>query len=126
MHMNRLHIAALAALSALSVTPAAAQAPAQTIRVFNFGFGPQPIQLAAGQPVTLTFVNQSGSGHDFTAPQFFAASRITGGSAPEGEIELRPHETKTITLIPRAGVYSAHCSHFLHATMGMHDQIVVR
>lgn len=124
--MNRLHIAALAALSALSAAPAAAQAPAQTIQVWSFGFAPKPIALAAGQPVTLTFVNRSGGGHDFTAPQFFAASQIIAGAAPEGEIELGPHQSKSITLIPRAGVYSAHCSHFLHAAMGMRDQIVVR
>lgn len=116
---------ALVLALAISV-PAAAQAPAQTITVYNFGFGPKPIVLAAGRPVTLTFVNQSGSGHDFTAPEFFAASQITAGAAPDGEIELRGHQTRTITLVPRAGTYSAHCSHFMHAPMGMRDQIIVR
>jgi plastocyanin len=28
-------------------------------------------------------------------------------------------------LVPRAGTYAAHCSHFLHSSMGMTDQIIV-
>jgi plastocyanin len=125
--MTRILFAGLAALSFLSVGSAAGQPAASTvqIRVWSFGFAPNPLQLAAGRPVTLQFVNQSGSSHDFTAHRFFASSTITGGAAPGGEIELKPHETKTITLIPRAGTYPAHCSHFLHETLGMHDDIVV-
>jgi plastocyanin len=76
--------------------------------------------------VTLTFVNESGSGHDFTAKRFFASSRIVAGSAPDGEIELRGHETKSITLVPAAGTYKAHCSHFFHKQMGMTDEIIVQ
>ena len=124
--MNRLHITALAALSAFSAQPAVAQPAALTVQLWSYGIGPRPMTLTAGRPVTLTFVNQSGGGHDFTAPEFFAASQITAGSAPGGEVELRGHETKTVTLIPRAGTYQAHCSHFMHSSFGMHDQIVVR
>ena len=105
--------------------PALAQPAAVTIDVQNFSFAPTPIHLRAGQPVTLTFVNHSGGGHDFTAAKFFAAARITAGAAPEGEIELRGHETRSITLVPAAGTYNAHCSHFLHKQMGMSDLIVV-
>jgi len=123
--------AALAALSLISIASAAAQPAggavpaARTIQVWSYGFGPQPIQLAAGQPVTLAFVNQAGVGHDFTAKDFFANSAITAGAAPGGKIELAPHATVAITLTPRAGTYMAHCSHFLHESLGMHDQIVV-
>jgi len=105
--------------------PAAAQPATQTITVWSFGFAPRPIPLAAGRPVTLVFVNRSGGSHDFTASAFFARSTITAGAAPGGEIELRGHETKSVTLIPRAGTYPAHCSHFLHTQFGMSDQIVV-
>ena len=124
----------LPATSALSLalalptsTPAPAQsAPAgQTVLVYSFGFSPRPIHLAAGRPVTLTFVNRSGSAHDFTAKSFFASSRILAGAAPDGEIELMPHQTRSVTLVPRAGDYKAHCSHFLHSAMGMSDTIVV-
>lgn len=112
--------------SALAIpTAAQAQPAAQTISVSSFSFTPKPIHLTAGQPVTLAFVNRSGSGHDFTAKTFFGSARLTAGAAPGGEIELRGHETKTITLVPRRGTYTAHCSHFMHTQMGMTDQIIV-
>jgi plastocyanin len=121
-----LHIRLSLTAALLSLASAAlAQPTAQTITVSSFSFAPKPIHLIAGQPVTLTFVNSSGSGHDFTAKTFFAASRITVGAAPDGEIELRGHETKSITLIPQRGTYTAHCSHFFHTQMGMSDQIIV-
>ena len=116
---------AVAALVLGMFSPAAAQPAGRTIDVWNFAYAPKPIHLAAGKPVTLTFVNRSGSGHDFTAKSFFASSRILSGSAPGGEIELPPHRTATITLVPRAGTYKAHCSHFMHKQFGMEDVIVV-
>jgi plastocyanin len=123
--MIAFRFAAAAALSLVFSVPTAALPPGQTIVVWSFGFAPNPIRLAVGRPVTLTFENRSGSSHDFTAKTFFAYSRITSGTAPDGEIELRPHETKSITLIPRAGTYKAHCSHFFHEPLGMSDTIVV-
>ena len=117
-------IAAIAA-TLMIAAPAAAQPGAVTIDVQSFSFAPTPIHLRAGQPVTLTFVNRSGSGHDFTAKKFFANSRIVAGAAPDGEIELAGHQTRSITLVPRAGSYKAHCSHFLHKQMGMQDVILV-
>ena len=125
--MSLFRLAAAAFLSIAVAGSAAAQPAPQsiTIAVRSFGFMPQPIRLRAGQPVTLTFVNQSGSGHDFTAGAFFAASSIVAGAAPGGEIELKGHETRSITLVPRAGIYPAHCSHFMHAMFGMRDQIIV-
>ena len=124
--MIRARLAFAVLLTAALPAPAGGQSPAaQVIQVRSFAFAPTPIRLAAGKPVTLTFQNVSGSGHDFTAKEFFAASRITAGAAPKGEIELRGHESKTITLIPATGTYDAHCSHFLHSGMGMHTQIIV-
>ena len=114
-----------AALLAIGGDAALAQPAAVQVQVYSFGFTPKPIRLAAGRPVTLTFVNTSGNGHDFTAESFFASSSITAGAAPGGEIELKPHQSRSITLIPRAGTYKAHCSHFMHTTMGMQDQIIV-
>ena len=105
--------------------PAAAQTPSQTISMWSYDFAPRPIHLAAGRPVTLNFVNRSGSGHDFTAKAFFASASITAGAAPGGEVELAPHQTKSLTLVPRAGTYEAHCGHFLHKQFGMEDVIVV-
>ena len=123
--MTLSRFAAVAALSLAFNAPIAAQSPGPTILVWSYGFSPQPLQLAADQPVTLTFVNRSGSSHDFTAKTFFATSRIVRGDARDGEVELAPHETKSVTLIPRRGRYSAHCSHFFHKQLGMSDQIFV-
>jgi plastocyanin len=117
--------AVTAALSLLIGAPAAAQPAAQTILVWSYGFSPHPLHLAAGRLVTLTFVNRSGGGHDFTAGQFFKSATITAGTAGDGQIELGPHQTKSITLIPHAGTYAAHCSHFMHKQMGMNDTIIV-
>ena len=117
--------AAVIAMSLMLAAPAAAQPAQLTIQVWSFGFAPNPIRLAAGKPVTLTFVNQSGSSHDFSAPGFFQHARITAGAAPEDEIELQGHETKRITLVPTRGTYQAHCSHFLHKQLGMSDAIIV-
>ena len=123
--MHRLSTITLAALVSCLAVPANAQPAAQTITVSSFSFAPRPIHLAAGEPVTLTFVNRSDGGHDFTAKTFFTASRITAGAAPGGEIELGGHQTKSITLIPARGTYTAHCSHFMHTQMCMSDQIIV-
>jgi plastocyanin len=123
--MSFLRFAAAAGLSLLLAGPAPAQPAQVVVQVYSFGFAPKPIQLAAGRPVTLTFVNQSGSSHDFTAKTFFATSRILRGDAAEGEVELPPHSSKTVTLVPRSGTYHAHCSHFFHAPMGMTDVIIV-
>jgi plastocyanin len=123
--MIRARLALAAAFSTVLVAPAAGQSPAQVIQIRSFGFAPTPIHLTAGRLVTLTFQNVSGSSHDFTAKEFFAASRITAGAAPDGEIDLPGHQTRTITLVPAAGTYTAHCSHFMHSMLGMHTQIVV-
>lgn len=119
-------VVALAAFAPQTSGAAAAPPAALTIDIASYSFAPKPIQLAAGKAVTLTFANHSGSSHDFTAKQFFAASTITAGAAPGGRIDLAGRETKSITLVPRAGTYTAHCSHFLHASMGMTDQIIVQ
>lgn len=116
---------AVAALTTALAAPTTAQVSSQTIVVWSYGFSPRPLHLAAGRPVTLLFVNRSGSSHDFTAKRFFASSIIQSGSAPDGQIDLRPGESTRVTLIPHAGSYGAHCSHFLHKQMGMSDQIIV-
>jgi plastocyanin len=119
--------AVAAALPLILLAPGAAAQPAAqlTVQVWSFGFAPHPIRLRAGQPVTLTFVNQSGSSHDFVANPFFSSARIVSGAAPDGEIDLPGHATRSITLVPRPGTYNAHCSHFLHKQMGMEDVIIV-
>lgn len=116
----------LALFAAALAGSAAAQAPVQLIELRSFGYAPRTIQLTAGKPVTLTFVNRSGDSHDFTAKSFFARSRIVAGAAPDGEVELRGGQSHSVTLIPAAGRYKVHCGHFLHKQFGMRGEIIVR
>lgn len=116
----------LALFAAALAGPAAAQTPVQVIELRSFGYAPRTIQLTAGKPVTLTFVNRAKGSHDFTAKSFFSHARIVSGSAAGGEIELKGGRSHSITLIPAAGRYKAHCSHFMHKQFGMTGEIMVR
>ena len=116
----------LAAAAFSLAVPASAQAPVQTIELSSFAYAPKTITLAAGKRVTLTFVNRSRDGHDFTAKEFFASARIVSGSAPGGEIELKGGQSRSVTLFPAAGRYPVHCGHFLHKQFGMTGTILVR
>jgi plastocyanin len=127
--MLKFRLADVAALSVVAGSPSAAQPAAQpavqAIALWSYGYSPRPIHLRAGQPVRLVFVNRSGNGHDFTARDFFARSRILSGDVRGGKIELGAGQTRTVTLVPAAGSYAVYCSHFLHRTFGMRDTIVV-
>lgn len=116
---------AAAAVALASSSPALAQPAQVRVDLANFSYAPQPIYLAGGRPVTLTFVNRSSGGHNFTARKFFASSTITAGAAPGGRIEVPARAVRTITLVPRAGRYNVYCSHFLHRQFGMRAEIVV-
>lgn len=120
-------ILALPLLLALAA-PAASQngaPPTVSIALSSFHIAPSTIHLVAGQPVRLTFSNESGSGHDFTAPSFFATAKLLSGAVPGGEIELPAHGSTSITLVPAKGTYQAHCSHFGHKLLGMKATVVV-
>ena len=120
----------LAAL-VLSVPVTAAETQGQvTVTLANFSFTPADLHLHAGQPVTIHFVNTGSGGHDFTAPEFFAAATMdtanrarVGGK--QGRVSLGKGESSDVTLTPRAGTYKAHCSHFMHGAMGMTGTVVV-
>ena len=130
----------LAALALLTLAPLALSAsaqsspfrpvpmPALTIALQNYSYSPNPIVLQAGQPVRLQFVNRSAKGHDFTAREFFATSRIVEGRehVSGGEIEVGPGQSVTVMLIPARGAYRAHCGHPFHKMLGMTANIVVR
>ena len=124
--MNRLLVAASAALILPVSLGAQPAQPTVTITLTSYHFTPSPIVLRAGQPVRMVFQNRAGKGHDFKAPQFFASSRILSGQAPEGEVELDAGESAAITLVPARGTYPVHCSKFMHAALGMKSEIVVQ
>ncbi|MCW0198809.1 cupredoxin domain-containing protein [Sphingopyxis sp.] len=120
----------LAAL-ALSVPVTAAEAPAKvTVTLANFSFTPSDLHLHAGQPVTIHFTNSGSGGHDFTAPEFFAAATMDAANrarveGAKGRVALGKGESSDVTLTPKAGTYKAHCSHFMHSSLGMTGKVVV-
>ena len=74
----------------------------------------------------LHLANTGKGGHNFTAPQFFAAASGVSGPVRNGTVEVPSHKTIDVRLIPAVGTYELRCSHFLHSGFGMKGQIVVR
>ena len=129
-------LAAAGCASTHDITPVAAAdqsvfARAAVVRVTleNFKFSPQAIELQAGTPYRIEIVNGAGGGHNFAAPEFFAAAKLASADAAEvadGAIELAGGETKSVSLVPAAGEYRLVCTHTAHAALGMTGKIVVR
>ena len=129
--------AAMAACAGLIASHASAQpAPvdwskAETMQIdlTNFAFSPASIHLKQGTAYRLHFVNQSSGGHDFTAKDFFAAAALdpaTAGAVTNGTVRLAGNQTVDIDLIAsQTGHFEAHCSHLMHATLGMTGEVVV-
>jgi plastocyanin len=105
-------------------TPAAAPQTVE-IRLSSFKFEPRAIGLTAGRPVTLHLVNSAGGGHNFSAPEFFAASTGVSGPVNEGVVEVPGHQSVDIILTPSPGTYPLHCTHTMHTTFGMRGTITV-
>jgi plastocyanin len=114
--------------SALAQEPDWAQAAQVTVTLSSFDYAPSAVHLRAGQPVVLHLVNEAGGGHNFSAPEFFAAAAVRmqdQGLVYKGGIELAGHQTKDIGLVPRAGSYKLRCTHTMHTALGMKGEIVV-
>jgi uncharacterized cupredoxin-like copper-binding protein len=127
----RISLLVSTAATLLAASSAIAQSPAVVeVHLANFKFTPRTIVLDHGRSYVLRLVNDAGGGHDFTAPAFFAASRIAPADRREtieGEVEVPPHQVREIRLTaPQAGSYQLKCSHSFHKMLGMSGQIVVR
>jgi plastocyanin len=99
-----------------------------TIRLSSFKYKPDHLQLRAGVPVRLRFVNDSDGGHDFSAPDLFSTSAYGPGSSPpeRGRVDVPGHGTAEISIVPRRpGTYDFHCTHFLHSLFGMTGTVVI-
>jgi uncharacterized cupredoxin-like copper-binding protein len=107
----------------------AAQRPQRVDILFSdFAFTPPALHLRQGQPYRLHFVNQGSGGHNYAAPEFFAAARIDPADAASvagGRVELGRGESRDVRLVPTAGAYRVVCTHPLHATFGMVGTITV-
>jgi len=99
------------------------------LAIANYQFTPGALQFHANLPYRFRLTNNAGGGHSFDAPEFFAAVTV----APEdrakivkGEIEVESGKTVEVKFVPTvAGTYRFHCSHFLHASLGMTGTVVV-
>lgn len=121
----------LAALLA-AAAPAAAQpqtAPQVVeVQLSSFVFTPSALHLRAGAPVRLRLVNSANGGHNFSAPDFFAAATLAPGqnaAITRGTIEVPAHGTIEIALTPARGRYTLRCTHTLHTAFGMRGEILV-
>jgi len=97
------------------------------IHLSNFEFNPSQLRLRVGVPVHLLLMNDSGGGHNFSAPAFFAASTVQAGTPlHDGKIDVPAGGHVEITMVPGApGTYKLECSHFLHSLFGMTGTIIV-
>jgi len=123
--MSRFVAAALISFALLAGPAAAAPAARATIILSSHRYTPSPIYLAGGVPVRLVLTNRAGKTHDFTAPEFFRASRLLRGHAPGGEVRLRAGQSAVIDLVPVRGTYKVHCREFGHKMLGMSTMIIV-
>jgi plastocyanin len=99
-----------------------------TVALSSFAYAPSTVRMPAGVPVRLVLTNDSSGGHNFAAPEFFAAATVREedrASIRRGAVEVRRGSGVTVTLIPRAGRYRLRCTHLLHTSFGMSGDIIV-
>lgn len=130
--MIKFATALFAIASALATTDGAlAQTDAPiSITLSNYAFSPDALTLKSGTTYHLHFINSGSKDHNFSAPQFFAASQV----APEdqakmenGLVALESGQSVDITVTPdRPGTFAVECTHFMHKMMGMHGTITVQ
>jgi plastocyanin len=118
-------IIALAA-SAAAAQPRTGADHVVVVQLSSFAFSPETIRLRHGQPTVLRLVNAGRGGHNFSAPEFFAAaSDISGAALRNGAVEVPSRQTYQLRLVPRRGTYRLRCTHTLHTAFGMRGEIVV-
>jgi uncharacterized cupredoxin-like copper-binding protein len=116
----------LLALLLAAPAVAAAQSPRTVeVRLSSFDFTPNEIHLRAGEPISLHLVNSGRGGHNFSAPQFFAAASGVSGPVRGGAVEVAGHANADVRVTPARGHYRLRCTHSLHTAFGMTGQIVV-
>jgi plastocyanin len=96
------------------------------VRMTEYEFIPSVLRVRHGTPYQLHLVNTGKEGHDFTAPDFFAAVEVKDRVAFNGgkSIYLRPGEAADIYFIaPTAGLFAPRCAD--HDWAGMTATIIV-
>jgi plastocyanin len=123
--MRALLLSPLLALPAIAPAQEGAAPRAVEVQLSSFDFAPSTIRLRAGQPIVLHLVNTGTGGHNFAAPQFFAAASAVSGAVTNGTVEVAGHQSIDVRLTPARGSYRLRCTHSLHSTFGMRGEIVV-
>jgi plastocyanin len=123
--------AALSPLAFIGTAQAQDSAPQEmTVTMTNYAYAPSAVVLKANVPVKLHLVNNASKGHDFSAPQFFAAATIAPADkskVSDGSIDVDEGQSVDVTVTPnKAGTYPLKCTHFMHAMLGMSGQITVQ
>ena len=93
-----------------------------------FRYEPRLIQLDAGRPVRLRFVNDGHAWLSFRAPDFFAAANVRRGDrrhVRNGGFALAPGQRLEISLVPARGRYRVYSGYLLHRARGMTARITV-
>jgi uncharacterized cupredoxin-like copper-binding protein len=118
--------------AALAATPARPGPPEEagvTIVMSNFRYSPEMIALVHGRAYALELSNTARGGHNFMAPDFFAAAQVDPADRAgivKGGVELAGGERVTIHLVaPAPGRYRVRCTHLFHRAFGMSGEIVV-
>jgi uncharacterized cupredoxin-like copper-binding protein len=105
--------------------------PAEVIRLdlSNFRIAPRKLTLVHGHPYVLELVNRSSNGHDFTARRLLGSSRVAGAAPAglvKGAIDVPERTRVRVAIVPQQpGRFEFHCSHRLHAVLGMRGWIDV-
>jgi plastocyanin len=123
----------LAALALVVPAAAAAQDTRATViavQLSEFRYGPAEIDLVHGQPYVLRITNVGKRAHDLSAKAFFATVTLnpaSKASVQDGAVEVVSGETADVAFIAQTpGTFEMHCTHPLHAMLGMTGKIVVR
>jgi len=125
------NVVILVAVPFLPVGEAAAQTGMPlSITLSNYSFTPNVLDLQAGVTYRMHFINGGSKGHNFSAPEFFAASHIgpeDQAKIEKGLVALDSGQSVDITITPdHPGIFPVTCTHFMHKAMGMHGSITVR
>ncbi|HEX4637449.1 MAG TPA: cupredoxin domain-containing protein [Rhizomicrobium sp.] len=121
-------------LIAIALTPMS-EALAQTatpvgITLTNYAFTPNALNLKTGVTYQIHFLNSGSNDHNFSAPEFFAASQVAPGDQAKiekGLVALESGQSVDVTITPtQPGTFDAECTHFMHKMMGMHGSITVQ
>jgi plastocyanin len=106
-----------------------ANAQAVEIDLDSYSFTPKSLHLKKDTPYRLHFVNKASKGHNYDAPEFFAALVVSPSDqakVADGKVELGGGASADVKVVPSvAGTYSVRCSHFMHSTFGMTGEAVI-